>query len=164
MLQFDNIDRAELYGFEVAGGWRISETLSLDASISHVRGRNKDSGGDLYRIAPLHGMFDLAYRHTFWEAHLEWVWADSQSRVSTMQDETPTPGHGIVNLRAAKTFADALRLEADVVNLFDKRFAEHLGGVNRVMASDVAVGERIPSAGRHLRLMHCAARAISGAC
>ena len=52
------------------------------------------------------------------------------------------------NLRVAKLFAKTLRVEAGVENLLDKRYADHLGGVNRVAGGDLAVGERIPGAGR----------------
>lgn len=148
VLQYDNIDRAELYGFELTGGWRFTEELALDGSVSHVRGRNKDTGDDLYRIAPLRGIFDLGYQRDSWESHLEWVWADAQNRVSDLQDEESSPGYGILNLRLAKTFSGAVRVEVGVENLLDKRYADHLGGVNRVTGSDLAVGERIPGAGR----------------
>jgi len=148
VLQYDNIDRAELYGFELTAGWQINSHLSLDGVVSHVRGREMDRGGNLYRIAPLRGMFDLGYQRDSWEGHLEWIWAAAQNRVSDIQDETPTPGYGILNLRLAKTLADSMRIEAGVENLLDKRYADHLGGVNRVTGGDLAVGERIPSAGR----------------
>ena len=148
VLQYDNIDRAELYGFELTSGWQIDERFSLDGTISHVRGRNKETGDDLYRIAPLHGMFDLAYEHASWEAHLEWIWADSQNRVSDLQNESSTPGYGILNLRAAKKFADSVRVEVGIENLLDKYYADHLGGVNRVAGGDLLVGQRIPSAAR----------------
>jgi len=148
VLQYDNIDRAELYGFELTGGWRFTDELALDGSVSHVRGRNRDTGGDLYRIAPLRGMFDFSYRHESWESHLEWVWADAQTRVSDLQDEESSPGYGILNLRLAKTFAESVRVEVGVENLLDKRYADHLGGVNRVTGGDLDAGERIPSAGR----------------
>jgi len=148
VLQYDNIDRAELYGLELTGGWQIIDELTLDGSISHVRGRNKDTGDDLYRIAPLHGLFDLGYRRESWEGHLEWAWASAQNRVSKIQNEPTTPGYGILNLRVAKTFADSVRVEVGVENLLDKRYADHLGGVNRVPGGDLAMGEAIPSAGR----------------
>jgi iron complex outermembrane receptor protein len=148
VLQYDNIDRAELYGLELTGGWQITEEVTLAGSISHVRGRNADTGDDLYRIAPLHGLFDLGYRRDLWEANLEWVWASAQNRVSQIQNEPTTPGYGILNLRVAKTFADSVRLEVGVENLLDKRYADHLGGVNRVPGGDLAMGEAIPSAGR----------------
>ena len=148
VLQYQNIDRAELYGFELAGGYDINQDFTIDSSISYVRGRNKDTGDDLYRIAPLRGIVDLAYRHETWESHLECVWADAQNHVSDVQGESSSPGYGLLNFRLAKVFFKTLRVEAGVENILDKRYAEHLGGVNRVSGGDLAVGERIPSAGR----------------
>lgn len=148
VLQYQNIDRAELYGLELTGGWRFNDALSLEGSVSHVRGRNMETGDDLYRIAPLHGMFDLGYQRGSWESHLEWAWASAQNRVSGLQNEPSTPGYGILNLRVAKTFADSVRVEVGVENLLDKRYADHLGGVNRVSGGDLATGEPIPGAGR----------------
>lgn len=148
VLQYQNIDRAELYGFELAGAYDINSEFSINSSISYVRGRNKETGDDLYRIAPLRGIVDLAWRHETWESHLEFVWADAQNRVSEVQGETSSPGYGLVNFRLAKMFFKGLRVEAGVENLLDKRYTEHLGGVNRVPGGDLTVGERIPAAGR----------------
>jgi len=148
VLQYDNIDRAELYGFELTGAYEINEHFAIDTVVSYVRGRNKDTGGDLYRIAPLRGMFDFSYRHDSWESHLEWVWADTQNRVSDLQDEESSPNYSILNLRLAKTFSGTVRVEVGVENLLDKRYADHLGGVNRVAGGDLDTGERIPGAGR----------------
>jgi len=148
VLQFQNIDRAELYGAEVVAGYDFSEAWSIDATVSYVRGRNLESGDNLYRIAPLRGMLDLSYQHAAWESHLEWVWADRQDKVSEVQNEAPTPGYGLLNLRLARQFDSGLRAEIGVENIFDKLYADHLGGINRVAASDVAIGDKIPGAGR----------------
>ncbi len=148
VLQYQNMGRAELYGCEVAGGYDISSDFAIDFSISYVRGRNKATGEDLYRIAPLRGTVDLSYRHETWESHLECVWADAQNHVSDVPRETSSPGYGIWNFSLAKLFAKSLRVEVGVENLLDKRYTEHLGGINRVLGGDLAFGERIPSAGR----------------
>jgi iron complex outermembrane receptor protein len=148
VLQYRNIDRAELYGFEISGGYDISSEWSIEASASHVRGQNEETGDDLYRIAPFHGIVDLSWRHDSWEAHLECVWAAAQDDISDVQEESETPGYGLLNFRLAKVFAKSVRIEAGVENLLDKRYADHLGGVNRVSGGDLAVGERIPGAGR----------------
>lgn len=148
VLQYANIDRAELYGAELVGGWEFTDELTLESTISYVRGRNMDSGDDLYRIAPLNGLLDLGYRRKTWESHLELAWASAQNRVSQIQNESTTSSYGILNLRIAKTFAESLRVEVGVENLLDKRYADHLGGNNRVAGGDLAIGEAIPGAGR----------------
>ncbi len=150
VLQYQNIDRAKLYGFEMTAGYDFNKEFSIDSTVSYVRGRSDETGGDLYRIAPLRGLVDFSYRHESWESHLEWVWADAQNHVAQVQDETQSPGYGLLNLRVAKTFADALRVELGVENLLDKLYTDHLGGVNRVGGGELTVGERIPGAGRFL--------------
>ncbi len=148
VLQFQNVGRADLYGVEFAGGWDFHERMGVETVVSHVRGKNKDTGDDLYRIAPLRGTVDLYYRDRSWESHLEFVWAARQDKVSEAQGETATAGYGLVNFRLARNFADKLRWEAGVENVFDKEYSDHLSGVNRVTGGDVAVGERITGAGR----------------
>lgn len=148
VLQYQNLDRADLYGLELAGNYDINKEFSIDTSISQVRGRNKDTGDNLYRIAPLRGLIDLAYRHADWESHLEWMWADAQNHVSEVQGETASPGYGLLNFRLARLFAKSLRVEVGIENLLNKRYADHLGGVNRVVGGDLNNGERIPGAGR----------------
>jgi iron complex outermembrane receptor protein len=41
VLQYQNIGRAELYGFELAGSYAIHPDFTLESSISHVRARNR---------------------------------------------------------------------------------------------------------------------------
>ena len=58
-----------------------------------------------------------------------------------------TSGYGIVNLSTAWQATPKLQLAAGVDNVFDKKYRDHLGGYNRVMDSDVAVGARLPGYG-----------------
>jgi iron complex outermembrane receptor protein len=48
----------------------------------------------------------------------------------------------------AYEFRKHARLEVGLENALDKNYTDHLGGINRVLDSDVAVNERIPGAGR----------------
>jgi len=54
----------------------------------------------------------------------------------------------VVNLRGAWRLRPGLQLEAGVENLFDRDYRPHLAGRNRGAGSDVALGERLPGAGR----------------
>jgi iron complex outermembrane recepter protein len=148
VLQYQNLDEAELYGLEFTAACDLGLGFSVDSSLSYVRGRSDETGGDLYRIAPLRGIVDLGWRRDSWESHLECVWAGAQNDVSELQGESPSAGYALFNLRLAKTFAESIRVEVGVENLLDKNYADHLGGVNRVGDSDVGIGERIPGTGR----------------
>ncbi len=52
--------------------------------------------------------------------------------------------------RARLRLSDALTLDGGVDNLLDRDYRPHLAGTNRVVSSDVAVGEPLPGAGRRL--------------
>jgi len=54
----------------------------------------------------------------------------------------------LLNLRTGYTLNNRLTLGVGIENLFDKQYADHLSGINRVPGSDVPVGARIPGAGR----------------
>ena len=56
-------------------------------------------------------------------------------------------GYGVFNLRSSWQATPALQLAAGVDNLFDKEYADHLSGINRVRNSDIASGDHLPSYG-----------------
>ena len=65
-----------------------------------------------------------------------------------VDSETETAGYGIGNLYSSVRFMERVLLTIGVNNVFDKEYRDHTNGINRVMNSDVAVGERLPGAGR----------------
>jgi iron complex outermembrane receptor protein len=79
---------------------------------------------------------------------VELVWAGAQNQVAAFNGEQTTPGYAVLNLRTAYTLKNHFTIGVGLENLFDKHYAEHLSGINRVQGSDVATGERIPAAGR----------------
>jgi iron complex outermembrane receptor protein len=65
-----------------------------------------------------------------------------------MLENPRTAGYALLNPRTGYTFRSRIGVQVVMENLLDKRYADHLGGINRVLSSDVGVGERIPGAGR----------------
>ncbi len=57
-------------------------------------------------------------------------------------------GYAVFGLFGRAQLTERLAIESGVENLFDKLYRPHLSGLNRVGASDVAVGEKLPGAGR----------------
>lgn len=148
VLQYTNIGRADLYGLDGAWHYALSEAWRLRGTVSYVRGENKDNGDNLYRIAPLRGDVATDYRTGRWVHTAELRGAARQDKVAAYNDETPTPGYGVTSLRTAFQVNKATSLHAGVENVFDKYYVDHLSGTNRVANSDVAIGSRIPGAGR----------------
>jgi iron complex outermembrane receptor protein len=148
VLQFQNMDSAELYGVEGLARYEFDEHFALRGSLSYVRGRNRDTDDNLYRIAPLHGTLGLDHRWRGLESAIEVVLVDDQNKVAAYNAEPRTPGYALLHLRTGFAFRSHLRVQLGLENVTNERYADHLGGINRVLGSDVAVGQRIPGAGR----------------
>lgn len=146
-LMFSNTD-ATLRGFDADMSWQIAAPLRLEATVSHVRGKRRDIADNLYRIAPLNGRASLTWEGADWSATAEVVMAARQKKVSATNGERASSGWAVANAWFDWSISRNLRLSGGIENLFDRRYADHLAGLNRVRLSDVAVGERLPASGR----------------
>ena len=146
-LMFSNTD-ATLRGFDADMSWQIATPLRLDTTISYVRGKRRDIADNLYRIAPLNGRAALTWQEADWSVSAEVVMAARQRRVSVTNGERTSPGWTVANAWFNWSISRNLRLSGGIENLFDRTYADHLAGLNRVRLSVVAVGERMPASGR----------------
>ncbi|MBK9082715.1 MAG: TonB-dependent receptor [Rhizobiales bacterium] len=136
-LQFANHD-ARLFGVDVSGRARLADhadygRLSLAGSLSYVRGKNLDTGDNLYNIMPLQVRASLEHRIRLGGGDLttsfEVEAVQSKTLVNATRGELTKPAYALVNLRAAYEWRN-LRLDAGVENLLDKAYYLPLGGVN----------------------------------
>ncbi len=147
VLQYQSLDRADLYGVDSEGHCDLSKIFTLRGQLSYVRGINRDNGDNLYRIEPLHGRVSLEEHWAGWRSAVELVWASPQHKVSAFNDELPSAGYAIVNLRTGYTFREHLSIDATLQNVLNTHYEDHLTGINYVSKSDVPVGARIPGPG-----------------
>lgn len=154
-LRFSNVE-AELYGLDMDWSLRVSPTLELSGLVNYVRGERRDVSDDLYRIAPLNATLRLAYGAGPWRATVETIAYAGQDAVSETNRELTSAGYGFVNLRGTWQATPSLQIAVGVENLFDREFAPHLGGYNRVRNENIAVGQRLPAQGLNAfgRLMY----------
>jgi len=150
VLQYQNFDDVQLYGVDATASWDVTRQLTLRGTLSYVRGRNLDTDDNLYRVAPLRGTLAADLHWGIALATAEVVLADRQNKVAQYNDEPPTPADALLNLRTRFQFNRHLELELGLNNVFDTDYADHLGGINRVADSDVAVGQPLPGIGRSL--------------
>lgn len=148
-LRFDNVD-ARMYGLDADYGWQLGERWRLEGVLSIVRGERRDISDDLYRISPDRLTLGLVYDRTSWSVRLEGEGIRQQSNVSDTNSEQETSGYGLVNLSASWQATDDIQVSGGIDNLFDRDYQQHLAGYNRVMGSDVTVGDRLPGVGRNL--------------
>ena len=142
---------ATLSGVDFTYSHTLSAQWSLNASGQYVRA--KQTSGikqDLYRIAPLSMDINLSWQQNEYQVSLLSRLVAAQNKVASIQDEVASDGYAIFNLQAKYTFSNGLELSLLAENLLDKEYSDHLAGVNRVPDSDIAVGAKLPSAGRNL--------------
>lgn len=150
VLQYQNVSRADLYGIDASLRYAFTEDLGVRGQASYVRGVNRSNDDNLYRIAPFHGSFAIDARVLSWKNTLEVVFAAEQNKTAAYNGEPATSGYALLNYRLGRDFASGLGFEVGVENITNERYADHLSGLNRVPGSDVAIGQRVPGAGRFL--------------
>lgn len=146
---------ARITGIDVTFQYAINDNWSLDMSGQYVKGKQTGTvSQDLYRLAPLTADITLhwqqALRADNYGLSIHTQLAAAQNNVAELQNETPTSGYGVVNLSGYYQFSSGAKVQLVADNLFDKTYAPHLSGVNRVAAAQLAVGDKVLSAGRSL--------------
>jgi len=149
-LQYQNVE-AELYGMDANWYASLSPEWQLDGTVSYVRGERSDTNDNLYRIAPLTARTMLSYVQTTWRIGFEAETVAAQNKVSTENEEQKTSGYALFNLSASYKPVENMTLSAGVNNLLDREYHDHLGGINRISATDnpdLTTGDRLPGLGR----------------
>jgi iron complex outermembrane receptor protein len=154
-FQWTNTD-AVIKGGDITVTTDISGSLSLNMVASFQHGNRDDIDDALFRIAPEQLITRLQWSSTLFDSPafftLTSELAGRQSHVSMLQNEQGTAGYGLVHLSALWQLTPAMHITVSANNVFDKHYAPHTGGVNRVMNTSVAVGERLPGAGQEWQM------------
>lgn len=146
-LRFANAD-AELWGVDVDFGMGLTQHLRLDGVATYVQGRRRDIKDDLYRVAPPNLRLKASWEEDSWSVAAEVVAAARQGKVSRTNAEQAAAGYAIVNLSTEWMLHPRVTLSAGIENLLDKPYSDHLAGRNRTVQPDVAIGDKLPAAGR----------------
>ena len=147
LLMFRN-SNAELYGADFDFVVRPLANLELAGTESIVRGARRDIVDDLYRIPPANLRLSATWATGDLSLGAEVFAAADQNRLSQTNGELVGDGYATVGLFARYAVIEGLAIETGVENLLDERYAPHLAGRSRVVASDVPLGERLPGPGR----------------
>ncbi|TSE20913.1 TonB-copper: TonB-dependent copper receptor [Tepidimonas alkaliphilus] len=130
LLRYANVP-ARLYGLDLSGRALLAHDPAnrweLRGQLSHLKGRNRRSGDGLYAIMPLNARLSLTHQTGAWESTVEWVAVKAKTDVSSVRNEVPTPGYGLMNVRAAYRLGRG-KLEFGIDNVFDRLYALPTGG------------------------------------
>jgi iron complex outermembrane receptor protein len=156
LLRFANHD-VRLYGANLA--WQLPLVRSArwgrfmaTGNAAYTRGKRSD-GGDLYRMMPLNAV--LAVEHTLgaWSNRIETKIVARKDKVDARRVEPETGGYALVNLRSSVALSKMATLSAGVSNLFNRAYADPLGGVylSGLKANGGAL-QALPAEGRSIDL------------
>ncbi|MDR2838342.1 MAG: TonB-dependent receptor, partial [Azonexus sp.] len=149
---------ARLYGFDLSGKLPLIDTsvgsFGMKALINYTRGKNRDSGDDLYNIMPANGKLTLTHQSGGWDNALELIGVAAKRQVSGQRNEIQTGGYSLVNLRGSYSWQQ-VRLDFGVENLFDRFYDLPTGGAytgqGRTMSiTGIPWGIAVPGMGRSL--------------
>ncbi|NFV78915.1 TonB-dependent receptor [Magnetospirillum aberrantis] len=151
LYKFANHD-AEMFGIDISGNRELWDDLDwgryvFTGSLSWVRGRNLDTGDNLYNIMPLNARLGVDHKLGGWSNGIEVEAVASKDFVSSNRHENTTPAYALLNLRTAYEW-DNLILSAGIDNVFDKRYHLPLGGADLAYRSPKPQGSNVYGMGR----------------
>ncbi len=146
-LMFRNVD-AELYGLDFDFAAELTEHFMLEGTGSYVRAKRRDIDDNLYRIPPASLRLAAIWQQDRWSVGAEMNAVADQGKVSATNSEEASDSYAVFNLFGTFAVSEIVTLDAGVENVFDAFYQPHLAGVNRVGASDVPFGEKMPGVGR----------------
>lgn len=154
-FQWTNTD-AVIKGVDVELHGQLTESVSVNAVASVQHGNRDDIDDALFRIAPEQLITTVSWQTSLGNAPLSMQLISElsgrQSHVSALQNEQITAGFGLIHINASWQILPELVVTTRINNAFDKFYAPHTAGINRIMGSELPQGERVPGAGREWQL------------
>jgi iron complex outermembrane receptor protein len=151
---------ARLYGADISTNLLLGSLESLGnframGVVNYVRGKNKDTGDDLYNIMPLNAKFALEQRLGGWTNVAELKMVSGKDNVQAVRKELETSGYSIVNLYSSYDWTK-VRFDFGIENVFDKHYYHPLGGPylgqGATMGTSVTHGTLVPAMGRSVNV------------
>ncbi|MBZ5697508.1 MAG: TonB-dependent receptor [Acidobacteriia bacterium] len=153
-LQFAN-HGARLYGVDVSGRLPLGGSVQLGhfvlrGVLGYVRGKNLDTGNNLYHMMPVNAKLSLEHRRGNWSSAFDFQAVDAKKDVQAVRNELRTAGYALANLHTSYEWnlADraSLRLDAGIDNLGNRNYVLPLGG--RYWVGDKTGSSSVPGMGR----------------
>ena len=157
ILQYAN-QSARLYGVDLSGHMPLVSgglgQFALKGLINFTKGKNRDTGDNLYNIMPLNAKATLTHQLGGWNNAIELVMVSAKDETSDVRNEIETAGYGLTNLRTSYTWKQ-VRVDLGVENLFDKYYASPLGGAyvgqgTTMSTNGIPWGVAVPGMGRSI--------------
>ncbi len=155
LLQYENAS-ARLYGADLSGRGRLSlgerGEIVTTATFSWLRGENTATGDFLYNLMPPRVRVTSTYGWRGWSLSPEVLAVAAKHDVCRVRNEIETGAYWLLHVRAGFEWR-GLRVNLAVENVFDRFYAEPLGGAyvgqgSSMTTNGVAWGVAVPGRGR----------------
>ncbi|MCF8365109.1 MAG: TonB-dependent receptor [Bacteroidales bacterium] len=154
--QFQNIDKANMYGFEFLWispprfDWGVNLSAAYTAGINpeatkylyengQTVGQEIVKNDPLPEIPPFEANLRLDYKFGRFVPRLHLRWVAEQSRISEAYDEKATPGFFTAGFNVNYRFNEILSMAGGISNIFDEAYYEHLN--RRIIGSQAVLYE-----------------------
>lgn len=143
---YRNVD-AELYGFETAVNYQLSDSWDVNFGLGYVYAENTSDDRAIAQIPPLEGNLAFTYNNSDWLTVAKLRFADQQSRVDddpatgSGLDTGKTPGWAVLDLYASYDMNEAVSVDFGMDNVFDKNYYQHLNRSSAFDPVQVSVNE-----------------------
>jgi iron complex outermembrane receptor protein len=148
---------ARLYGLDLSARALLGQSsdwgnFSATALASYLRGVNATTGDGLYHQMPLNLKLGLTQAVGSWSNSAEYRVVASKHAVSEVRNELPTAGYALLTLRSSTEWR-SWRLDLAVDNVFDRAYAQPLGGAYAGQGASMSTtslpwGVTVPGRGR----------------
>ncbi len=127
---YRNVD-ATLTGFELSGGYDITDRINVMATAAYTYGQNEDDNRPLAQIAPLEVSTTVEYNADDWTTGLRMRAAAKQNRadigaVTSGLDTEKTGGYAVFDLYGKVASFQPFDVSLGVTNVLDKTYSNHI--------------------------------------
>lgn len=121
-----NINRAEIYGIELAAHKNFDNGFNLRAGLAYAHGENLETGKLLASVPPLKAIVGIGYATDIWGVDALWTGVSGVDDGSAASFKAP--GYGIFDLTGwwEPEQVKGLRVQAGIYNVFDRTYYDAL--------------------------------------
>lgn len=127
-----NLDRARIYGVELAAHTRFDNGFGIRGALAFADGKDLSTGKFLQSVLPLKAVLGLDYDAGSWGVGIDWIGARGGKGTDVVDTRGSrsyfaTPGYGIVDLTARwePEQLPGLKVNAGIYNVFDKTYYDY---------------------------------------
>lgn len=159
LLQHSN-ETARIFGLDISGRAYLGAIEGFGNytgtfMLSYLRGKETNTGDNLFNMMPTNLKLALIQQWGAWTNTAEVELVSAKKHVSSVRNEVPTSGYGLLNLRSSAQLTKSMRLDIAIENALNRYYQHPLGGAyvgqgNTMFLNSLRWGDYVPGRGRSI--------------